>query len=427
MINCDETNVRKNNENVGVTKIQLSLPVYAEIFEKIFSKTLGKYCVQPLFFPKNVISSSVKYERFVIDFISMLGDNLFNIKPQEFENILREVYLKCTFKKNGICYFRKPEDITSLSYEIQSLEQSKEIVFNKQNESNEKIKNSDLLSDSQCFKYEDVLKNANDKVTRKTNALANFEKTIKMKPFEIFSESNEIRNENNLPLKIQKNYQYDNPFKINKLDYVKLKNGEILSKDHEKTQLIYGVQTQKKHNNTMRISRRKNDMSKSNYANKEKSDIYYTNDSIDYDWKNKGNMSELVDIKKLYNSNETTARCGNNKIVKNSISNQMQGNYGRFSIQRRKFEYTFNNNIIKRPVKENLEFKMIGIKYSPNLDKKRQKTLNRRVPSSIRQIQQDVEKKPEKNKIEQKVEIPLEENMQSIDDMFSPINYKIQD
>ena len=92
-----------------------------------------------------------------------------------FENILRLAFLHTTYNRDGHCYFRCPDDITPIALNFQSQSDNKE-------DPNNSIKMNKQELD-ECFKYEDVIKDANDKVTMKLNAAETIKKISSMKPF----------------------------------------------------------------------------------------------------------------------------------------------------------------------------------------------------------------------------------------------------
>ena len=92
-----------------------------------------------------------------------------------FENLLRETYLHCTFNRNGQCYFRCPEDIVPVVFSIPGSTCVKENNIN--------ARDVELYED--CFKFEDILKDANDKAQFKAEAAERILKASNIKPFDI--------------------------------------------------------------------------------------------------------------------------------------------------------------------------------------------------------------------------------------------------
>ena len=88
MINCDS---KYTKTVIEPTKVQLNIISYATFFNTIFKKVLGDLCIQSLILPNPIFmvyfiyvhQPRIKYERFVIDFISMFGENLFHISSPE--------------------------------------------------------------------------------------------------------------------------------------------------------------------------------------------------------------------------------------------------------------------------------------------------------------------------------------------------------
>lgn len=94
--------VDKSTQNTSVFKAMLHLGVYSEIIP-LLKKGYGVYYDTDYYVTKKpeYRKDYIKFERFSFDIISLVGENLLKITPDEFELLLRKTFHSITFSQDG--------------------------------------------------------------------------------------------------------------------------------------------------------------------------------------------------------------------------------------------------------------------------------------------------------------------------------------